>query len=210
MNSSEERKPLVFISHAAAKDKDIAAAFQKWLLLAYAHKVDVFVSSTDGIKPNSIPAKEIQDAIDRAVVFLILHTSNSAGKHWITYESGCANGGKKVALHILCKGAKADRVASPITTMSELLDTADERQFFEIIKTLNASLHLENEESFEDLRHTLSRKKGSKSITLANDFKSNASPSISGSELSEIEKEWRNNDVHLTPFERQLVKRGAK
>ena len=59
MNSTDEIKPLVFISHASEEDGDIALKFQEWIIKAYNKKVATFVSSADGIKPNQTPIEAI-------------------------------------------------------------------------------------------------------------------------------------------------------
>lgn len=155
MNSSKENKPLIFISHAAEEDKDIAEAFQHWLNTAYKGRIKVFVSSTDGIHPTEMPSTAMQKALDEASVLLVLHTPNSTDKHWITYESGWAMGGKKISLHLLCKGASVDGIAAPIKTMSEIKNVADENHFKEIISVLNDTIGICNTEPFEQLRRIL-------------------------------------------------------
>ena len=207
MNSDEKIKPLVFISHAASQDKDIAKAFQEWILLAYEHKVDVFVSSTNGIKPTAMPSPELQAALDRAAVFLILHTPHSVDRPWISYESGWSKGGKKVSLHILCKGAKADSVASPITSMSEVKDSGDCDQFYEVIRTLNANLHMDNEKSFEELRQTLSNGTGTESKRSDSNHKSNISfPEVGLSDFERKMISGANAEKQgLTPEEKRMA-----
>lgn len=154
--SEDAAKPLVFISHAAKEDKDIATTLQNWIYLAYHHKVAVFVSSNDGISATDIPSEKLRQQLDLATVLIALHTPASADKPWLTFESAWALGGKKAVFHILCKGADAKDVASPLTIMDQLKDSRDPDQFFEVIECLDEKLGMHHKKETERLRHILS------------------------------------------------------
>lgn len=154
--NEDTAKPLVFISHAASEDKDIASVLQNWIYLAYHHKVAVFVSSKDGISVTDIPSEKLRQRLDQATVLIALHSPASVDKPWLTFESAWALGGKKAVFHILCKGADAKDVASPLTIMDQLKDSRDPDQFFEVIDCLDEKLGMHHKKETERLRRILS------------------------------------------------------
>lgn len=157
----KSENPLVFVSHAAKEDKDLAAVFRDWILLAYRHEVDVFVSSKDGIPVDMTPVVKIQEALEKAALLIVLHTPDSVGKQWLTFESAWARGEKKHAFHLLCGGVEAKDIASPITSMIQLKDTRDAEQFFEVIESMDAVLGKRHKREIEHLRISLSENRES-------------------------------------------------
>ena len=70
--SEDSAKPLVFISHAASEDRDIAITFKDWIIKEYGLSTDnVFASSSpDSIKGRDFFTSEISNAL-RTYFFLL-------------------------------------------------------------------------------------------------------------------------------------------
>lgn len=144
MNSTDEIKPLVFISHASEEDGDIALKFQEWIIKAYNKKVATFVSSADGIKPNQTPIEAIKENLNRAIAIVVLHTPNTTEKHWLSFESGWGYGGRKMVLHLLCKEAEIDDLPNPVKEMAEIKSSEKQIEFEQILTCLDEAVGLKH------------------------------------------------------------------
>lgn len=153
--SNTQHPPLVFISHAADADGDIAKAFEDWIKLAYKSEVGTFVSSTLGIPPNTPPATAITTNLGKTTVLIALLSPIACGHDWLTHEMAKTEGRQRQVIPLLCKGARAKDVPSPIATTQQLLDAKNPTHFFSAIRSLDRSLGKSHDYEYETLRHKL-------------------------------------------------------
>ncbi len=123
------RKPLVFISHIS-EEKDLAILIKDELIESnLLGSVDVFVSSDTRVNTGGQSwLKNIEDALQRAAVFLILTSPSSVLRPWINIEAGagwlrqlqaCTSGGDPVFVMPLChSGQRVSELPKPWDTLN--------------------------------------------------------------------------------------------
>ena len=159
MSQPRKKPPQIFISHVASSDKEIAKKFRDWIRVSY-HKtnVGVFVSSADGINPGAVPATEIEQALRSTDALIVLLSNKALKSDWIVFEPAFVLGRKKTVLPLLCNGASFSEVPSSIKYMLQLKDASDANQFAQTISKLDTVIGCPHEESYEELRNSLSQK----------------------------------------------------
>ena len=114
----KQKRIVVFISHYANGDGDIAAKLKEWIETQYrARHVDVFVSSseyngstTNSIKSGTFAASEIGKNLSSHDVLISLLTPASIKRPWIVFESGAGFGKGSGFIPILCRGLARDSI----------------------------------------------------------------------------------------------------
>lgn len=145
----------IFISHASDADKEIARQVKRWLELAYKDHVNVFVSSTGGIRPGNIPMEDIADAIRGADIMIVLLSPTAIKKAWVVFETGAAFGKSAKILALLCKGAKVEKGPSVFMSAIQMVDMDDINACNDAIGELDAAIGYHHEVSEDELRRQL-------------------------------------------------------
>lgn len=103
-----------FISHITS-ESPVALILQEFLLQAYTNDFPVFVLS----HKRSIPGGEawwqhIRDSIKEREVLLVLLSDESAGREWINFETGVADGSGAKVIPVAIKGYRFDKLDFPL------------------------------------------------------------------------------------------------
>ena len=167
--------PLIFISHAACEDKDIASAFKDWIIKEYGLcGENVFVSSSpDSIKGRDFFATEISSALRNEDVMIVLLSKEAMKKRWIVFETGVGFGRANFLPPILCKGADINDLPEqdPLRFI-QMKHASNKQEFEEVLKMLDAVLNMHHSSrSVEWLRKKLCRTTGLSKVPFSiNDF----------------------------------------
>lgn len=143
------KRSIVFISHFANDDGDIAAKLKLWIETQYKTKIaQVFVSSSenDGYSENSIKSgmlatSEIGKNLKSFDVLISLLTPNSIKRPWVIFESGVGFGRGKHFIPILCR--KLDRksmdIHNPLKDL-QVRSASKPEEFETILRELDKAL----------------------------------------------------------------------
>lgn len=103
-------EPLIFISHAAESDREMANKFKAWIMREYGlQSENVFVSSSpDSISGDDFYTAKIGLALKRESVMIVLLSPAAIKKRWIVFETGVGFGRDSLLPPILCKGATVE------------------------------------------------------------------------------------------------------
>lgn len=162
---STRRKLIVFISHHADGDGELAVKLKQWLETQYQTKnIEVFVSSSenDGTTRNSIQSGTIaKEAIAKKLanhdVLISLFTPTSIERPWVIFESGIGFGRGRTFIPILCKGLDWDSIDihNPLKDL-EVRNAQDPKKFDTILYEIDKALGRKHTNvGVEDLRKCL-------------------------------------------------------
>jgi len=136
-----EKRKLVFISHSANHDAEKAKCFQDFFLKAYKGKVDVFVSTTDGIACGNSPQQTLEKNLISADVIVVLLTPAGIKSDWITFEVGFVAGHKGKIIPLLLKGLSLENVQKPIRDFFQIKDITKENALAEAIAEISLAVN---------------------------------------------------------------------
>ncbi len=89
MTQTGKDKPIVFVSHVE-EDAVIASKIKNWLEDNLLERVEVFVSSDEGIKLGDKWEERIIDKLQSCCIALVVCTQTSVRQPWINFEAwGC-------------------------------------------------------------------------------------------------------------------------
>ena len=149
--SKMRSEQLVFISHAADADGDIAKALKEWIEQRY-ESVNVFVSSVPGcISGGKLWESEVLRNLNSANVMIVLLTKESVNQLWVTFEIGFALGrSSNVKIFpVLCKNTPVNEVPSPISSL-ELYDLTKDGVFENMLSELDRAMKKRRNTSADD------------------------------------------------------------
>jgi hypothetical protein len=131
-----------FLSHIS-EEATIAQALKGWLESTFAGQIKVFVSSD----PDDLPAgkkwlNEIENALDKSDLLLILYSPASKNRPWISFEAGCAWIKKTPIIPICHSGLTVSELGYPLSTFQAL--SAEDKQFAEkLIRAIAKEMKIE-------------------------------------------------------------------
>lgn len=168
---SKTRQPIVFISHCANADGDIAAKLKEWIETQYQTKgVRVFVSSSehDGVIENSIKSgtfakSEIGKKLASHDVLISLLTPTSVKRPWVIFESGAGFCKGRAFIPMLCRGLEIESIddGNPLKEL-EVRSANEPRKFATILRELDKALNGKHSTiGVDELRAALCKQAGS-------------------------------------------------
>ena len=115
----------IFISHIS-EEASIVEVFKDWIESTFLGQSEVFASSdADDLPAGKKWIEEIEQALDSAVVFLVLCSRVSLKRSWIHLETGWG-WMKGLPIILIChSGQKKDDLPSPISTFQALEINSD-------------------------------------------------------------------------------------
>ena len=153
---AKKKIPVVFISHYAHEDSELARKFKQWIETHYkVQKVKVFASSAGNcIKTGTFFMSRIGQMLTMKDVLISLLSPASMSRPWVIFETGagvCA----KALLPILCKGAQKKDLAPPFQEL-QIKDASNPSQFNEVLCELDKALGGKHTDvGVDELRHCL-------------------------------------------------------
>ena len=142
------KRPVVFISHYADGDGDIAAKLKEWIETQYRVKnIAVFSSSSeheDDISDNSIKSGTLSmSSIGKNLashdVLISLLTPASVKRLWVVFEAGVGFGKGKAFIPILCRGGKLSSLPQPFSDLY-VREASSKPKFNTILKEIDKAL----------------------------------------------------------------------
>ncbi len=117
----------LFISHIH-EESALAAAMKGWLEIAFVGMCSAFVSSdNDSIPPGSNWLKEIDCALKKAQVLIVLCSPAALARPWINFETGCGWAKEIPVIPVCHSGQKKAGLPPPISALQAL--ELDDKQF---------------------------------------------------------------------------------
>ena len=114
-------KMSIFISHIT-EETQIAKVFKDWLESTLLGQYEVFVSSDSrSIQAGEKWLEQIEMALEKAKVMLILFSKRSIDSPWINFEAGCVWTRKTAILPIVHSGLSLDDLTMPISSYYGLI-----------------------------------------------------------------------------------------
>lgn len=153
---AKKKIPVVFISHYAQEDSELAKKFKQWIETHYkVQRVKVFASSAGNcIKTGTFFMSRIGQMLTMKDVLISLLSPASMSRPWVIFETGagvCA----KALLPILCKGAQKKDLAPPFQEL-QIKDASNPSQFNEVLCELDKALGGKHTDvGVDELRHCL-------------------------------------------------------
>lgn len=164
MRKKMRRKTIVFISHYADGDGDIAAKLKEWIETQYrAKNVAVFSSSSEyggdasdnSIKSGTLSMSAIDKHLVRHDVLISLLTPESVKRPWVVFEAGVGFGKGKAFLPILCRGGKLNSLPKPFSDLY-VREASSKQKFNTILKEIDKALGYKHTSvGVEELRNCL-------------------------------------------------------
>lgn len=154
---TKKKIPIVFISHYAHEDSELAKKFKQWIETHYkVQKVKVFASSAEScIKTGTFFMSKIGQMLTMKDVLISLLTPASMSRPWVIFETGagvCA----KALLPILCRGAQKKDLVPPFQEL-QIKDASIPSQFHEVLRELDKALGGKHTDvGVDELRNCLS------------------------------------------------------
>ena len=177
---AKKKIPIVFISHYAHEDSELAKKFKQWIETHFkVQRVKVFASSAEScIKTGTFFMSKIGQMLTMKDVLISLLTPASMSRPWVIFETGtgvCS----KALLPILCRGAQKENLPPPFQEL-QIKDASIPSQFHEVLCELDKALGGRHTDvGVEELRNCLSANTKKETVLSAPQMPHRISPSAS-------------------------------
>ncbi|KAF5432675.1 TIR domain-containing protein [Candidatus Methanophagaceae archaeon] len=127
-------KPIVFVSHVE-EDAAVASEIKNWLEDKLRERVEVFVSSDEGIKPGDKWEERIIDKLQSCCIALVVCTQTSVRQPWVNFEAGGAWVQGARVIPLCYHGQRKDMLPRPLSSR-HALDLSEPNDVNKLLKTI--------------------------------------------------------------------------
>ena len=156
-----QKRKLIFISHSAKDDQEIASCFCDFFLNAYQGNVEIFASSN--INCGSEWLKTLKEKLDSADVIVAILTEHGRKNDWVTFEVGYVAGHGGLPIPLLFDG-KIEDVQKSIRLLYQVKDIDKPNDLENAIAAIGKAVDEHCKVNINELKASLSKIKVENSV----------------------------------------------